>query len=267
MKEDTLEFVPSAISYVHMREKQQFQLPSDTYENWILFAVTAGSFWYELSGEAGIASFGDIVFCPPGILFKREVVNPTSFHFYTFKWSKTNDKCTSNEPYPIGAIRIKDRDRLLSTYTYLKQVDTLRGKQRLLSIDTLFCDLWHQYWLEEWLAEQTPILKAPSESMRHAMQWIQEHSFEAVSLKSYALASGLTPVQLTRQFQAAFGQSPIEYITALRLERAKQLLLETKLNLDDIAEQCGYENGFYLSRMFTKKMKISPSQFQKKYRV
>ncbi|WP_187355560.1 helix-turn-helix transcriptional regulator ['Paenibacillus yunnanensis' Narsing Rao et al. 2020] len=45
----------------------------------------------------------------------------------------------------------------------------------------------------------------------------------------------------------AFLINPSGFVSALRIERTCRLLGETRLSLDRVAEQCGYENGFYLS--------------------
>ncbi|MCZ8523462.1 helix-turn-helix domain-containing protein [Paenibacillus mucilaginosus] len=51
------------------------------------------------------------------------------------------------------------------------------------------------------------------------------------------------------------------------MQRARTLLLETSLTLDEIADRCGYENGFYLSRIFSRKMRVPPSVYRKIHRV
>jgi len=55
----------------------------------------------------------------------------------------------------------------------------------------------------------------------------------------------------------------MNYINTIRIQKAQNLLLETSLNLQKIAEMCGYENDFYFSRIFKKKVGLSPSQFRK----
>lgn len=53
-------------------------------------------------------------------------------------------------PFPMGSIKLIDQDRLISTYTYMKRVSALLNKeQQLQSIEVLFSDLWHQYWLQK----------------------------------------------------------------------------------------------------------------------
>jgi hypothetical protein len=56
-------------------------------------------------------------------------------------------------------------------------------------------------------------------------------------------------------------------LTTLRLERACKLLQETTLNLEDIAEKCGYRNGSYISRLFVKKLQTTPSEFRAAHRL
>ncbi|MNW10668.1 DNA-binding transcriptional regulator AraC [compost metagenome] len=51
------------------------------------------------------------------------------------------------------------------------------------------------------------------------------------------------------------------------MRHACSLLTGTTFSLDTIAEACGYETGFYLSRIFTKKMGMSPSAYRKAYRI
>ena len=69
---------------------------------------------------------------------------------------------------------------------------------------------------------------------------------------------GISPVQLSRRFSKSIGMTPSSYLSHIRLEKAQSLLIETSLPLEQIAQACGFSNGFYLSRVFTKIMKVSP---------
>ncbi|WP_243156780.1 helix-turn-helix domain-containing protein, partial [Clostridium beijerinckii] len=90
--------------------------------------------------------------------------------------------------------------------------------------------------------------------------------YESIKIKDFSASLGLSSVQFTRRFHKCIGTTPIEYITSLRLRRAQVLLLRTEDTLDCIASKCGYDNGFYLSRVFAKNLGISPSDYRKKYR-
>ncbi|AJY77699.1 hypothetical protein VN24_13085 [Paenibacillus beijingensis] len=257
-------FVPAAISHVYWNRKEQFEMKVDTYDEWVLFAVTEGRFRYRIEVAEGVSGFGDIVFCPPKTPFHREAIEPVSFHFYRFRWepapSLPNDPLSA-EPRPVGNIEIVDRSRLSSNYFYLKQLSGLEDEQQLASIQSLFGDLWHL------ICRELNRNRVQDEQMLMAARWLQEHASKPLRIRDLAAAIYINPVQLTRRFQAAWGRTPIDYLTSLRIERAKSLLLETDMTLDDIAENCGYENGFYLSRVFTKVVKIAPSRFRKMNRL
>jgi transcriptional regulator GlxA family with amidase domain len=87
------------------------------------------------------------------------------------------------------------------------------------------------------------------------------------SLQHIAEQSGLRASQLSTRFQTAYGRSPIQFATSVRLAKAAKLLVETDLTLDAVAELCGYQNAFYFSRVFSKQMRISPSVFRRTNRV
>ncbi|MNI69635.1 Xylose operon regulatory protein [compost metagenome] len=104
--------------------------------------------------------------------------------------------------------------------------------------------------------------------MHQAAAFIAEHACGMdLSLALLSTQLKLYPSQLTRRFQASYGVSPIEYATEVRLQKARSLLIETNLTIDEIADLCGYQNGFYFSRIFERKMKLRPSYYRKNYRI
>ena len=72
---------------------------------------------------------------------------------------------------------------------------------------------------------------------------------------------------LSRKFTAETGMSISDKLTEIRLEKAKELLISTKLSMYDIASLSGYENEFYFSRIFKQKEKISPKAYRSLYKI
>lgn len=66
---------------------------------------------------------------------------------------------------------------------------------------------------------------------------------------------------LCRIFRSTYAISPIEYVNALRIERAKLLLRDTNLPIANIAQRVGFDNPAYFSRVFKKLAGTSPAQF------
>lgn len=103
--------------------------------------------------------------------------------------------------------------------------------------------------------------------INQAIHMIRERASAPFSLKSLAGELGLTQVQFTRKFKKATGMLPIDFLTSLRLQKVQKLLLESDLSLRQIADRCGFENEFYLSRVFKKRKKVSPKQFRSMRRL
>jgi AraC family transcriptional regulator len=272
------EWKPYFISYAYWHQKDKFQFVQDSYAEWVMFAVENGSFRYRIGEAAGTAIFGDAILCPPGVVFEREVLEPVSFHFIRLGWP--TDSFPSMLPNaasyrsegtfdftPPVQLTYMDHNRLSSTYYYIHQLTRLPDEQRLLLWDHYLNDLWQQHVVESGFSQQTSKQQDKDPKIVEATRWLQQHAFEPVSLKELSASQDLSPVQFTRKFHAAHGTTPIDYLTTLRIQKAQTLLLETDMTLEQIAERCGYESGFYLSRVFTRRMKASPSQYRKMHRV
>ena len=57
-------------------------------------------------------------------------------------------------------------------------------------------------------------------------------------------------------------KTPLEYLTELRMERARQLIISSSMRIKDIAEWCGYTDSYYFSRCFKKYYGVSPEMFR-----
>jgi transcriptional regulator GlxA family with amidase domain len=77
--------------------------------------------------------------------------------------------------------------------------------------------------------------------------------------------SGLPERSLMRRFAKATGMSPLDYIHALRLEEAKQLLESSDLAVEAIANEVGYEDTSFFGRLFRRKAGITPLQYRQRF--
>lgn len=258
---------PKLIQCTYWDQKQQFSYRVDTYAEWIIFAVEDGAFQYEINEHSGTALFGDIVICPPGAPFYREIVTPLSFFFFRFQWTdQSGNVVPFHDSIPVGKITIRDTRRLASDYYRIKKLTDLTDHFQLAWTSLHLRDILYLYCSES----GHPVIKAPLRHdplMEHAAALIKQNAFESFSMKSLSDSLSLSPVQFTRRFQAALGTTPSEYLTRIRLQKASTLLITGTLTVEEVAQQCGYENGYYLSRLFTKKLKMSPSLYRRTHQL
>lgn len=95
--------------------------------------------------------------------------------------------------------------------------------------------------------------------------WIAQNYGLHSPVAAMAAHSGLPERSFERRFRKATGMSPLEYVHTLRLEEAKQQLETTPLPIEAIAGECGYEDASYFSRLFAKRVGLTPSQYRRRF--
>jgi AraC-like DNA-binding protein len=114
----------------------------------------------------------------------------------------------------------------------------------------------------ERILEGMPLLKSAPASVRKIIEQVDRNiatDFRHAVLEHIA---GSRMKSLNRDFRSAFGVSATTYIRERRIARATDLLINSDWNLDRIAEQVGFGNRSYLSRVFSHHMGMSPSVYR-----
>ncbi|MFC5650162.1 helix-turn-helix domain-containing protein [Paenibacillus solisilvae] len=267
---------PMLNHHIFWEKKPQFQFSVDTYDLWILFAVESGSFSYRIGTVEASAQMGDVVVCPPGVDFHRRVISALSFHFIGFtlgSFSGEPSKKIEDEQIFRSQLALSDHklnirhlERLADNLKFFKLYAEAGGDLLHHWQNHALNDIW--FFCQQTEAAATDIEAQPADPlMERAKLYIQQNGCGEISMLKLANDLGISPVQLSRRFSKSTGVTPSSYLIHVRLEKAKSLLNETYLPLEQIAQACGFSNGFYLSRVFTKIMKISPSVYRKMNRV
>ena len=77
--------------------------------------------------------------------------------------------------------------------------------------------------------------------------------------------SGIAERSFKRRFFQATGMSPLEYVHTMRLEEAKQMLEAGDEPVEAIANEVGYEDAGFFSRLFRRSVGLSPAQYRKRF--
>jgi AraC-like DNA-binding protein len=248
-------------------KKDSFLFNPHSVPRWMLYAVEKGKFSYVIDKESGIASEGDLVFCPPMVMFDRTVIEPLRFHLAIFDWRDPNDTLLHNMNYimrflPAYRLSIQDHNRFYSTIQNLRKICQSRLPVNLDLIGHYMNDLWVQAQMEIQF-EKFSDKNNEDVLMDRVKQTFDELACGKISCNNLAANYQLSASQLTRRFQASFGITPVAYITYVRLQKAKSYLEKTDYTIEHIAELCGYDNPFYFSKVFSNYYKLPPSQYRK----
>ncbi len=115
-----------------------------------------------------------------------------------------------------------------------------------------YCELVHKYTFNGY-----------STLIRKTLICISTDLKADLSLSALAKHLSVNASYLSSQFKKEVGVSLTDYVNNSRIDRAKQLLLETNLPIKSIAEQCGISDIYYFGRLFKKITGVSPTEYRK----
>ena len=106
------------------------------------------------------------------------------------------------------------------------------------------------------------------EALSQLMQnYLLENYQQDISFQELGEKFGFTPEYLGKLFKKYTGETPSKYLTKLRMNKAKLLLLnEPGLEIQKIGELAGYKDGFYFSRVFKSHTGMQPGEFRRRNR-
>lgn len=96
-------------------------------------------------------------------------------------------------------------------------------------------------------------------------RYMQEHLSEEITLSVLAEEFHLNAQYISQLFKNEIGVGFLAYLTNIRLEKAKKLLLSTALPIADVAEQSGYGDYRVFTKVFKKAEGITPSQYRRDF--
>ncbi|AZU64348.1 helix-turn-helix domain-containing protein [Neobacillus mesonae] len=99
-------------------------------------------------------------------------------------------------------------------------------------------------------------------SVQKAIAFIEHHYIENISLEQVASHVHLSPNYFSNLFKKTTGSSFIEYITNLRVDKAKSMLMDLDLTIYQIASAVGYQDARYFSRVFKAISGKTPSKYR-----
>ncbi len=121
------------------------------------------------------------------------------------------------------------------------------------------------FLIEQLLADYTqPVAENPIAAggeILAACDYMDEHYAESIALSDLSKVSGLNKYTLLRSFTVQKGITPYQYLSAIRVNRAK-LLLEAGVTPVEAAEQCGFSDQSHFTRFFKTFIGLTPKLYQ-----
>lgn len=171
--------------------------------------------------------------------------------------NSTDVKNISSQIYYIGYRVLAKRQMIPPTEEYFTRISESTD---IYQLETIIEEL-----LEYIRKTLTGSEKELSHFVKSALQYIKLHITENITLESIAEYSHINESYLSRTFKKECGCSITEYITSLRIERAKELLASHDILTYEISEQVGFKDPSYFSLTFKKYTGLSPKEYRRQF--
>ena len=214
--------------------------------------------------EIPLCAPGTLSFCPPGVTLRsvsaaerRRVQAFWDTNLYSALLPELDAAASRFE------FRISLQDPLLSQIVAALAEETENGfMDKILaeSLGTALCIRLARHFVGPFPLPASNGLS--SERLQRVREYIEEHLDDNLSLTALAEVAALSPHHFSRSFKHAIGIGPHRYVTQRRIQRAKQLLRQTRRPIASIAESVGLVNQSHLSVVFRRETGVTPGQFR-----
>ncbi len=190
-------------------------------------------------------------------------------HFRSRIQTKYLDPIINNQKIEVHIIR-RGRptgDRILDALVQMKELQDEPNTE--IQTRNLLAETWLVLMedIRENFRSGTATDKEREDRLRNMLVFLHSNFAEKLTLEQVAASAGISEREALRCFRQSMDQSPMEYLAAYRLDRAKQLLAKTQLSITDIAYQCGFSDGAYFGKIFKKAQGITPRAYRRKMSV
>lgn len=104
----------------------------------------------------------------------------------------------------------------------------------------------------------------PKYKLQRVIEYIIDHLSEDLLLRAMAQEVGMSQYHFARLFKQSTGLSPYQYVIQCRIERAKMLLLKSKLKISEISSLVGFGDQSQFTRHFKRLLGVTPKEIRKK---
>lgn len=125
--------------------------------------------------------------------------------------------------------------------------------------------LWHFIASFRFLSQYREINKAKKQDIiQMAIQYMHENIHKKLTLNDIASHVGYSPSHFGQIFRQKTGQTPLNYLNLLKIQRACQMLDFTDMKIKEITEELGFYDQYHFSKTFVKQIGETPSQYKKR---
>lgn len=256
-------FYPKASYHFRQRTKEEAS-------QYVLIYCTEGEGWFELDHQIQRVTTNQVFILPKGQAHRYGCKKAHSWTIYWIHFDGTLAGTFAEgfdkplQILPEKDSRIEERLRLFEEiFSTLKNGYSRNNLE--FSSSTLMYFLGSLKYLSAYRsADQTETTSKQRDVVDEAIHFMRENIRKRLNLKDIADYVGYSSSHFSALFQQKTGYSPINYFNHLKIQEACHFLDFSEMKVNQISMLIGFEDPFYFSRIFTKTMGDSPSDYRRR---
>ena len=277
----TTGFLPVIVRTIERFYDASWTMEPNRHEFYEMVYIKKGNAVFEISGQPAPIGPNDIVIIKPRqphkfvvksqagcefIVLNFKFENPANGEFSEVSLGEFLNFVSSKEAGPFITLKVSQKNEIINIMNrILKEKDSedigSDFLQHLLVLElfVLISRALKMEW-ENSIKNKSPKVR---ELVQVSVKYINNNFERDISLGDIAKFVFLSPSYFIRAFKEETGISPINYLLKVRIERAKELLVESDMKISDIALNVGFSNQQRFNEIFKKHTKITPLQYRK----
>ena len=263
------------IGYYPMAEHHH-RKRNDAIDQYVLIYCVDGSGFYKLRGECHQVRKNQYFILPAG---EPHEYGATEGEKWTIYW--VHFKGRHAAVYAEGADKPQDVrvtlnsninnrnnifEEILATLHFGKEIEDLRYASSLLHYYLASLRYLRQYRNAARYHSDDSQLSSnddtPTDIVEAAIHYMKENVERRITLQDILDYVGYSSTRLSALFKRQTGYSPLAYFNRLKVEKACQMLKTTDMHINQVCYKVGFEDSLYFSRLFSKIMGMSPTQYR-----
>lgn len=220
-----------------------------------LYLVLEGEFIACIDGEPIHVKKNQILYVPSDVSYQSESLS-SEFYYIGVMFSLEKN---ATSDYPFRSLYdLQFPEKFLKLFENLEKNWVSKTFGYRLRTKMVLYDIFRNLLAEHLMIND--ILHGYN-TIKNAVHYIEENYYkDFIDLNDLAKMSDITPTHFIRIFKSIYSTTPIKYINKLRMSRAVELLDHSSLPINEIAQQLGFQDVSYFSKLFKRTYGKSPLQ-------
>lgn len=258
--------MPSVDYVVHRICTATWQINKSSINEHNIILIYDGKAEFNLNNNKYIASKGDLIYYKPDDLryahtFKNELMKCYAINFNyicpvfdSLEWKLFSPSLPFSFHEKINESYFFNN--LITLFEELNR-EWISNKSNTYSIRIKFLEIMNLLLTWKFGSEFN---YGKMKQVDKVIEFMSKHYASKITLKQLSDVNNISPSHLGNIFKEVTGKSPIDYLLSIRINKAKQLLLEGN-SITNISSIVGFSDVYYFSKYFKKAERITPSEY------